>query len=250
MTMSLATTDHTVRAFDADLQDLKRMIAEMGGHAERQIIHAVDALMRRDCERARSVVIGDAKLDSQQLEIEQKSVATIATRQPMAVDLREIIGVLRIANELERIGDLAKNIAKRVVTLNGETMPRRTLRGVVHMANLATHMLKDVLDSYAERDSKEAMTVWNRDEEIDSVYTSLFRELLTRIMEDPGIVASGFHLLFCAKNIERVGDHATNIAESVYYIVEGRVLGADRPKADTTCFTDIPSYSHTLEWIE
>jgi phosphate transport system protein len=152
----------------------------------------------------------------------------------MAVDLREIVGVLRIANDLERIGDLAKNIAKRVIALNGKDMPRRVLRGVLHMTDLALGLLRDVLDSYAERDSRKAFEVWRRDEEIDSMYTSLFRELLTYMMEDPGSLAFGVHLLFCAKNIERIGDHATNIAESVYFIIEGLSFSDERPKADST----------------
>jgi phosphate transport system protein len=248
--MSPATAEHTVKAFDADLQELNRLIAEMGGYAERQIVQAVDSLTKRDRERGKKVVLGDEDLDLQQRVIEQKAIATIATRQPMAVDLREIVGILRIANELERIGDLAKNIGKRVVALNGEEMPQQALRGVVHMANLAEHLLKDVLDSYAERDSEKAKQVWNRDEEIDSMYTSLFRELLIHMMEDPGVVAAGIHLLFCAKNIERVGDHATNIAESIHYIVEGRALGADRPKADSTSTVEIAPYSRTLEPID
>jgi phosphate transport system protein len=230
----MATTDHTIKAFDADLQELTRMIAEMGGYAERQFIEAVDALVKRDRERGQRVASADAVLDAQQREIELKAIATIAMRQPMAVDLREIVGVLRIAGDLERIGDLAKNIGKRVVALTGENMPRRALRGVVHMTGLASGLLRDVLDSYAERDSKKAIDVRNRDEEIDSMYTSLFRELLTYMMEDPGTVAFGIHLLFCAKNIERMGDHATNIAESVYYIVEGHTFANERPKADET----------------
>ena len=232
--MSIATTEHTIKAFDADLQELTRMIAEMGGLAERQIVESVDALIKRDRARGERVIDADADLEARQREIERKAVATIATRQPMAVDLREIIGVLRIANDLERIGDLAKNTGKRVVALNGENMPRRVLRGVTHVADLAVGMLRDVLDSYVERDSKKALEVWNRDEEINSLYTSLFRELLTYMMEDPGTVAFGIHLLFCAKNIERIGDHATNIAESVYYIVEGHSLTDERRKADAT----------------
>lgn len=232
--MSIGITEHTTKAFDADLQELTRMIAEMGGQAEKLVIEAVDALAKRDREHGQRVVDADIALDAQQREIEQKAIATIATRQPMAVDLREIVGVLRIANDLERIGDLAKNIGKRVHALNGENMPRRALRGVLHMTNLAARLLRDVLDSYAERNSQKAIDVWIRDEEIDSMYTSLFRELLTYMMEDPGTVAFGIHLLFCAKNIERVGDHATNIAESVYYIVEGRTFTEERPKADST----------------
>ena len=230
--MFTTTSGHTVKAFDADLESLNRMIAEMGGHAERQIAQAVDALSKQNRECASKVVTNDTALDCQQREIEQRAVATIATRQPMAVDLREIIGVLRIANELERIGDLAKNIGKRVVALPCENMPRQSLGGVSQMAGLAMNLLKDVLDSYAERDSSKATKVWNSDGEIDSLYNSLFAELVTCMMEEPGIVVAGVHLLFCAKNVERVGDHATNIAKSVYYIVEGRALEGERPKMD------------------
>jgi phosphate transport system protein len=232
--MSIAITEHTLKAFDADLQELTRMVAEMGGLAERQIIEAVEALKTGDRDRGQRVAGADAELDIRQREIEHKAIATIATRQPMAVDLREIVGVLRIANDLERIGDLAKNTAKRVIALNGEHMPRRVLRGVLHMTDLALGLLRDVLDSYAERDSRKAVEVWRRDEEIDSMYTSLFRELLTYMMEDPGTLAFGVHLLFCAKNIERIGDHATNIAESVYFIIEGLSFSDERPKADST----------------
>jgi phosphate transport system protein len=230
----MATTEHTLKAFDADLQVLARMVAEMGGHVEQQIVKSVEALVKRDSENGENVVKADATLDAMQRDIEQKAVATIATRQPMAVDLREIIAVLRIANDLERIGDLAKNIAKRAVALDREDMPRRALRGVIHLTNLAVSLLRDAIDSFAEKDSRKAIDVWKRDEEIDSLYTSLFRELLTYMMEDPGTMSFGVHLLFCTKNIERVGDHATNIAESVYYMVEGLTFVDERPKADTT----------------
>jgi len=237
--MAMATAEHTVKAFDLDLMELTRMIAEMGGHAEKQIVEAVAALSKRDRRHGERVVSGDAALDLQQREIEQKAIAIIATRQPMAVDLRAIIGVLRIANDLERIGDLAKNIAKRVMVLDGAAMPRQSLRGVDHMTALTLRQLRDVLDSFAEKASKKAIAVWNRDQEIDSVYTSLFRELLVHMMEDPAMIAHGIHLLFCAKNIERMGDHATNIAEAVCYMVEGRSF-TERPKADGTSVMTVP----------
>ncbi len=232
--MAIAITDHTTKAFDADLLELTRMIAEMGGLAERQLIEAVDALVKGDRAHGERVVLADSLLDARQRDVELKAIATIATRQPMAIDLREIVGILRIANELERIGDLAKNIGKRVDGLNGELMPRKALRGVAHMTELALHLLRDALDSFAEKDGTKAIDVRNRDEEIDAMYTSLFRELLTYMMEDPGTVAFGIHLLFCAKNIERMGDHATNIAEAVYYMVEGHAFANERPKADAT----------------
>src|SRR6266849_1958629 len=220
-------TEHTIKAFDADLQELARMIAEMGGLAERQIGDALDALNRHDAELARGILAADAKIDALQREIEEKAILTIARRQPMAVDLREIVGALRLANDLERIGDLAKNIAKRVIALNGEFPPAKLIRGVEHMSDL-------VLDAYARRDITKAMAVWRGDEEIDAVCTSVFRELLTYMMEDPRNITFCIHLMFCAKNIERMGDHATNIAESVHYIIEGRPIADQRPKGDTT----------------
>jgi phosphate transport system protein len=231
---------HTAKAFDADLQDLARMVAEMGGLAEKQVADAVDALAKRDTTLATRVTTSDTAIDSLQREIEDKSVLTIARRQPMAVDLRDIVGSLRIANDLERIGDLAKNIAKRVIALNAEFPPPKLIRGVEHMTDLVLEQLKAVLDAYARRDDNKAMAVWRGDEEIDAVNNSLFRELLTYMMEDPRNITFCTHLLFCAKNIERMGDHATNIAETVYYIVEGRSLAEERPKGDSTSSATVP----------
>jgi len=227
-------TEHTIRAFDSDLQDLSRMVAEMGGLAEKQITDAVNALARRDTVLAQRVTAADAGIDQLQGEIEQKAVLTIARRQPMAVDLRDIVGALRLANDLERIGDLAKNIAKRVIALNGEFPPPKLIRGVEHMADLLLEQLKLVLDAYARRDLRKAMEVWRNDEEIDAMCTSVFRELLTYMMEDPRNITFCIHLMFCAKNIERMGDHATNIAETVHYIIEGHPIADKRPKGDTT----------------
>jgi phosphate transport system protein len=227
-------TEHTIRAFDSDLQDLSRMVAEMGGLAEKQVAESVNALARRDTALAQRVAAADAEIDRLQGAIEEKSVLTIARRQPMAVDLRDIVGALRLANDLERIGDLAKNIAKRVIALNGEFPPPKLIRGVEHMADLLLEQLKMVLDAYARRDIKKAMEVWRNDEEIDAVCTSVFRELLTYMMEDPRNITFCIHLMFCAKNIERMGDHATNIAETVHYIIEGRPIADKRPKGDTT----------------
>jgi phosphate transport system protein len=178
------------------------------------------------------VIAADAGIDRLQREIEEKAVLTIARRQPMAVDLRGIVAALRIANGLERIGDYAKNIAKRVVATGAEIRPLPVFRGLQHMADLALAALKHVLDAYARRDVTEALAVWRGDEEIDAVNNSLFRELLTYMMEDPRNIATCTHLLFCAKNIERIGDHATNIAESVYYIVQGVPLDGERPKGE------------------
>jgi phosphate transport system protein len=230
---------HTAKAFDLDLQDLARMVAEMGGLAEKQIAESVDALARRDAKLAQQVVSLDPTIDTLQRQIEERAILTIARRQPMAVDLREIVGALRVSNDLERLGDLAKNIAKRVIALGSEFHPNKVIRGVEHMNNLVLGQLKQVLDAYARRDVAKAMKVWRGDEEVDAVYNSLFRELLTYMMEDPRNITFCTHLLFCAKNIERMGDHATNIAETVYYIAEGRPLVDERPKGDTTASTTL-----------
>jgi phosphate transport system protein len=227
---------HTAKAFDSDLQDLSRMVAEMGGLAEKQIADSVSALARRDTALASRITAADAQIDALQSEIEEKAVLTIARRQPMAVDLREIVAALRVSNDLERIGDLAKNIGKRVGALEGDFYPSKLLRGVEHMASMVLGQLKRVLDAYAARDLPVALAVWKGDEEIDAMCTSLFRELLTYMMEDPRNITFCIHLMFCAKNIERMGDHATNIAETVHYMVEGRPIADPRPKGDTTAF--------------
>ncbi len=228
--------EHTAKAFDVDLQELTRKVAEMGGLAERLIADSVAALIKRDVDLAKRVVAADAAVDTLQHDIEEKAVLTIARRQPMAIDLRDVVGALRVSNDLERIGDLAKNIAKRVTALNGEFHPQKLIRGVEHMATLVLGQLKRVLDAYAGRDLPSALAVWKGDEEIDAMCTSLFRELLTYMMEDPRNITFCIHLMFCAKNIERMGDHATNIAETVHYMIEGRAIADQRPKGDTTAF--------------
>jgi phosphate transport system protein len=235
----MVVTEHTAKAFDIDLQELTRMVAEMGGLAEKQIADSVDALVRRDADRAQQIAAADPSIDALQHEIEDKAVLTIARRQPMAVDLREIVGALRVSNDLERIGDLAKNIAKRVMALDGEFHPTKLIRGVEHMGALVLAQLKEVLDAYAGHDLKKALAVWGGDEEIDAMCTSLFRELLTYMMEDPRNITFCIHLMFCAKNIERMGDHATNIAETVYYMIEGHAIADQRPKGDTTSFASL-----------
>src|SRR5690348_12016258 len=197
----MSMTDHTMKAFDADLQEISRMVAEMGGLAEKQIAEAVDALAKRDATLAQVVTAADKRIDNLQREIEEKAILTIARRQPMAVDLREVVGALRITNDLERVGDLAKNIAKRVVALNGEFPPPKLIRGVEHMTDMLLGQLKQVLDAYARRDIGKAIAVWRGDEEIDAVCTSIFRELLTYMMEDPRNITFCIHLMFCAKNI-------------------------------------------------
>ena len=177
--------------------------------------------------------------NSLQHAIEEKAVLTIARRQPMAIDLREIIGAVRISNDLERVGDLAKNIGKRILPLAADVHPENLMLGVERMGELVLGRMRDVLDGYARRDLDVALTVWNGDEEVDSLCMSLFRELLTYMMEDSRNITYCIHLMFCAKNIERMGDHATNIAETVYYIIEGRALAEQRPKGDTTSFASM-----------
>ena len=175
-------------------------------------------------------------IDALQHEIEEKAILTIARRQPMAVDLREIVGACACANDLERIGDLAKNIAKRVVALDRRLHPQKLMRGVEHMAALVLGQLKQVLDAYASHDVAKALAVWNGDEEVDACARRCSASCLTYMMEDPRNITFCIHLMFCAKNIERMGDHATNIAETVYYMIEGRPIADERPKGDTTVF--------------
>jgi phosphate transport system protein len=229
-------SDHTAKAFDEDLQELNRLLSEMGGLAERQIADSVDALIRRDIALATKVVAADADVDQLQRVIEERAVLIIARRQPMAVDLREVVGAMRVATDLERIGDLSKNIGKRVSQLDSDFHPLKLIRGLEHMTELVQSQIKSVLDAYSARDLPAAMTVWKGDEEVDAICTSLFRELLTYMMEDPRNISFCIHLMFCAKNIERIGDHATNIAETVFYIIEGQQMMEKRPKGDTTTF--------------
>ena len=232
-------SEHTAKAFDTDLQELTRLVAEMGGIAERMIVDSVDALIRRDVALGQRVVAIDAELDALQKRIEERAVLTIARRQPMAVDLREIVGAMRVATDLERIGDLAKNMGKRVAALETDFHPLKLFRGLEHMTDLVQQQVKSVLDAYAAHDLPAAMAVWKGDEEVDAICTSLFRELLTYMMEDPRNISLCTHLLFCAKNIERIGDHATNVAETVHYLVTGQLPTEERPKQDTTSITSV-----------
>ena len=224
--------DHIVRSFDVDLDTLGRGVAELGGLAESMTTRAIEALVRQSPAIANEVIALDTRLDALQQEIEEKAVLTIAKRQPMAVDLRAVIAAIRVTHDLERIGDLAKNICKRVLAITGLVQAPKLVKGVEHLSQLVLTQLKDVLDAYVERNADKALDVWRQDEDIDALYTSLFRELLTYMMEDPRNITFCTHLLFCAKNIERIGDHATNIAETVYYIVQGVPLEGERPKGN------------------
>ncbi len=229
-------SDHIVRAYDEDLASLKTMLAQMGGLAEDQLANALAALVKRDMRLADQVIQGDEKIDSLELMIEEKAILTIAKRQPMAKDLREIMVAIRIASDLERIGDLAKNLAKRTHAVS-DALPRKLVVGLTRMGQLALSQLKNVLDAYGSRDSEKAMEVWHHDEDIDALYNSVFRELLTYMMEDPRMIGLCTHLLFATKNIERIGDHGTNIAENIYYLVHGKTLRDERPKKDLTSTT-------------
>lgn len=229
-------SDHIVKAFDEELQNLKNMLARMGGLAEEELAQAIDAISRRDGTLADQVIASDAQVDALERDIEERAILVIARRQPMASDLREIMVAIRVSSDLERIGDFAKNIAKRTHAVS-EDYPRRVMTGITRMGSLALEQLKDVLDAYVQRNEAKALDVWRKDEELDALYNSIFRELLTYMMEDPRTIGLCTHLLFAAKNIERIGDHCTNIAENVYYLVHGRPLTAERPKGDVTSIT-------------
>jgi phosphate transport system protein len=234
--MDLAMSAHTRTVFDADLQDLVRMVAEMVGLAERQIVQAFDALAQRNTELARKVIERDTTLDIFQTTIEEKGINIIAQRQPLANDLREIVSALHISNDLERIGDLAKNISKRAIAIGSEILPKSLISGLEHMTRMVLGQFKMALDSYAGRDVSETLAVRNGDLQIDALNNALFHETLVHMGEDPHNILSSTQILFCIKNLERVGDHATNIAETVHYIISGHVPASDRPKGNTTSF--------------
>ena len=222
---------HILSVVDDDLSLLSTKISEMGGLAEELLAHALEAVQRRDAELAEQVVQRDKSLDRMETELEQQAIRLLLLRQPMAQDLREAIAALKIASTLERIGDLAKNIAKRSQYLS-RNQPVRVAAPVVRMGRQTLTQLTEVLDAYTARDTALAVSVWNRDVEIDEMYNSLFRELITYMMEDPRTITACSQLMFVAKNLERIGDHTTFIAEMAYYIVEGRPLGDDRPKGE------------------
>jgi phosphate transport system protein len=230
-------TEHTVTSYDEELKDLAVKLTQMGGHAEKLLNDSIVALQQHDQALALRTIEADDTIDRLEEEVEEQAVLMIAKRQPMAVDLREIVAAIKISSDLERIGDMAKNIAKRAVAIQTETGAQKAVVGIDHMSRLASEQLKDVLDSYSQRDVEKAMRVWNRDSELDAMYTSIFRELLTYMMEDPRNITFSTHLLFAAKNIERIGDHATNIAETIYYLAKGEPLREQRPKQDASSFT-------------
>ena len=226
-------SDHIIKSYDEELTKLQNTLIAMGGLAEAQLASAIQAVVKRDSELAAEVVAGDARVDELEKEVEALVVRLLALRQPMARDLREIISALKIGSDLERICDYAANVAKRSIALNQAPAVKPAF-ALPRMGRLAQVQIKNVLDAYVHRDAAKAMQVWLSDEELDELYTSLFRELLTYMMEDPRSITAGTHLLFMAKNIERIGDHATNIAENVWFVVNGEPLVAPRVKKDTT----------------
>jgi phosphate transport system protein len=225
--------EHLVKAYDEELQKLNNTIVEMGGLAETQLGTAIEAVVTRDTEIADAVVKSDAKVDQLERDLDNLAIRLLALRQPVARDLREIFAALKIGSDLERIADYAANVAKRSIALN-QTPPVRPAYALPRMAQFAQLLIKDVLDAYVQRDADKAYSVWMRDAELDEMYSSLFRELLTYMMEDSRSIGPCTHLLFMAKNIERIGDHATNIAENLYYLVNGRPLEELRPKGDVS----------------
>jgi phosphate transport system protein len=223
--------EHIIKSYDEELRRLNNIIVEMGGMAESQLGAAIEAVVERDSELAARVVQSDVKVDELEQELDNLVIRLLALRQPMARDLREIFVALKIASDLERICDYCANVAKRSIALS-QAPPIQPVYALPRMAHLAQLLVKNVLDAYVARDPEKALEVWNRDEELDEMYSSLFREFLTYMMEDPRNIGPCTHLLFMAKNIERIGDHATNIAENLYFLVHGTPIEGLRPKGD------------------
>ena len=225
--------EHTVRAYEEELEALTAELSRMGGLAEVEVGDAIRAIARRDVALAQAVIGRDARLDEIEVDIERRAIRLIALRQPVADDLRRTVAALKISMNLERCGDLAKNIAKRALVIAEDDPINPPIRSIERMGELVAGRLKDVLDAFAARDVDRAKAVWQRDQEVDEHYDSIFRELLTYMMGDPRTITSCAHLLFVAKNLERIGDHATNIAELIQYEVTGEAITDQRPKIDS-----------------
>lgn len=224
--------EHTVKSFDEDLEAVDKLIRDMGWLAADMVERATKAMVNTDLDAVNRVIKDDLDLDEMQRAVDDSAVTLIAKRQPMAQDLRAVVGAIRMASDLERIGDLAKNISKRVRAVGDVAASRDLAHGLQHMAQLARDQVNGVIDLYIARKADQLEALRDRDEEIDVAYTAVFRELLTYMMEDPRKITSCTHLLFCAKNLERIGDHVTNIAENAYYMITGHQLSAKRPKRD------------------
>jgi phosphate transport system protein len=232
------SSDHLVKSFDNDLKKLRDMLTEMGGIVESQVALAAEAIMNRDAAAATRAVEEDPKVDALEREVEQFVIRMLALRQPMVGDLRLIVAGLKITGDLERIGDYAANVAKRSIVLAQYALPY-SLTGLAHMAHMVQDQLKSIIDAVGSGDTDKAIEVWRSDRVVDDIYTALFRELITYMMEDPRNITPCTHLLFIAKNLERIGDHTTNIAETVYYAVEGEVLPDARPKGDSSAYAGL-----------
>ncbi len=237
--------DHPVKAYEVELKSLDTMVAQMGGLAEQALGQGIDALYHRDPDLAEVTLENDRTIDALERSVDELAISIIARRAPVAADLRQIVTAIRIAVDLERIGDLSKNIAKRAIAIAAEPRPNQVMTGFLHIGEAAMRQLKDVLDAYSQRNADMALDVWQRDQDIDAMYNSLYSELLTTMMEEPQSVGLYAHLLFSAKNIERIGDHATNIAETIYFLIHGKALGNERPKSDSTSQTLVLGYAGT-----
>ncbi len=238
------TSEHILRSYDEELARLKGELARMGQLAVAQIEASMDVLERRDSRAAERVILNDEAVDQIEATVSHDVLLLLARRQPMARDLREVMAALRIASDIERVGDYAANVAKRSIALN-QTAPIPPAANLPGLAEAAVELLRDVLQAYRDGDAELARQVWERDVELDALYTSLFRELLTYMMEDPRNITPSTHVLFMAKNIERIGDHATNIAENVWFLVNGTPLAEPRKKGDTTSTTTVLPESGT-----
>ncbi|MFC0387138.1 phosphate signaling complex protein PhoU [Muricoccus vinaceus] len=234
--------DRTVKSYEGDLRHLRDLIARMGGLAERQVADSAYALVRRDVELAGEVVSRDAPIDALEREVDAFCVRLLALRQPMAGDLRFIIAALKISQDIERIGDYARNVAKRAIIISGQPF-LGGVNGFQWMAQMVQRNLKDSIDALLREDAELAERVWAADAPVDDIYTGIFREMLTHMMEDPRNITAATHMMFIAKNFERIGDHATNIAETAHYAINGAILPDERPKADISA--DLPSTQAT-----
>jgi phosphate transport system protein len=222
--MATSLSGHIVTSYEDELTLLAQSISEMGGEVEAAVSNAVRALLKLDHQLARDTIANDKRIDQMHSTIDDLAVSMIARRQPMARDLRAIVTAIHVANDLERVGDMAKTVSRRALQIEGLSLAPKFYNGVKHMSDLILRQLKEALDAYSTRNAQAAITVFNADDEIDALYTSLFRELLTYMMEDPRNITQCTHLLFCSKSLERVGDHATNIAEHAFYLETGQQM--------------------------
>src|SRR5215467_12997977 len=239
---------HTIASYDAELRVLDGLIGDMASRAQSALEDAAKALFAGDIRLAQQVIASDAAIDLLQHSVEENAVSIIAIRQPAAVDLRQIVSAIRIANDLERIGDLAKNVAKSVVAIGEQPASIKVATSLAPLAARVRDQMCNIAAAYRNRDDGVALEVWRSDGAIDTLHTSLFRELLTYMMENPRSIGFCAHLLFCAKNLERIGDHATNIAETTHYMIMGDMISSDRPKADGSSGVDPsegPSWGQT-----